>query len=161
MSLTRRTQSAADDSLSDVMASADVFVGASAKDALSVSDVSRMANDAIVFALVNPDPEIALEDAKRHVRVMATGRSDFSTQINNVLCFRGLFRGALDVRARNINQEMKLVAASAIVSTISENELHAKYIVLRVFDGRVAAAVAEAASHTAIETGEARREPKS
>ncbi|MEP3482300.1 MAG: NAD-dependent malic enzyme [Fuerstiella sp.] len=152
--------SAADGRLSDVIAGADVFVGVSAKDALSVDDVSRMANDAIVFALANPDPEITPEDAAEHVRVMATGRSDYPNQINNVLCFPGLFRGALDVRARSINQEMKMAAAHAIASTISDNELHAEYIVPSVFDRRVASAVAEAVSRTAIETGEARREPK-
>ncbi len=144
--------------LSDVIAGADVFVGVSAKNALSVDDVKSMADDAIVFALANPDPEITPEAAAGHVRVMATGRSDYPNQINNVLCFPGLFRGVLDVRARNINQQMKTAAAHAIASTIANNELHAEYIVPSVFDRRVAAAVAEAVARTAIKTGETRRD---
>jgi malate dehydrogenase (oxaloacetate-decarboxylating) len=147
-------------SLSEIIAGADVFVGVSAKGALTIDDVKQMASDAIVFALANPDPEITPEDAEGHVRVMATGRSDYPNQINNVLCFPGLFRGALDVRSRNINQQMKMAAAHAIASTISDNELHAEYIVPSVFDRRVATAVAEAVSRTAVETGEARREPR-
>ncbi|MEQ9406475.1 MAG: NAD-dependent malic enzyme [Fuerstiella sp.] len=148
-------------SLTEIIGGADVFVGVSAKGTLSQDNVRQMADNAIVFALANPDPEITPEDAAGYVRVMATGRSDYPNQINNVLCFPGLFRGALDVRARNINQQMKMAAAHAIAGTISENELHAEYIVPSVFDRRVATAVAEAVSRTAIETGEARREPKS
>ncbi|APZ92877.1 NAD-dependent malic enzyme [Fuerstiella marisgermanici] len=144
--------------LSDVLPEADVFVGVSAKDALKVDDVKSMADDAIVFALANPDPEITPEDAEPHVRVMATGRSDYPNQINNVLCFPGLFRGVLDVRARNINEPMKMAAAHAIASIITENELHAEYVVPSIFDRRVTAAVAEAVARTAIETGESRRE---
>ena len=146
--------------LSEIIAGADVFVGVSAKGVFSVEDVKQMADNAIVFALANPDPEITPEEAAGHVRVMATGRSDYPNQINNVLCFPGLFRGALDVRARNINQHMKMAAAQAIAGTISDNELHAEYIVPSVFDRRVATAVADAVRRTAIETGEARREPK-
>ena len=146
--------------LSEIIAGADVFVGVSAKGVFSVEDVKQMADSAIVFALANPDPEITPEEAAGHVRVMATGRSDYPNQINNVLCFPGLFRGALYVRARNINQHMKMAAAQAIAGTISDNELHAEYIVPSVFDRRVATAVADAVRRTAIETGEARREPK-
>ncbi len=144
-------------SLSDVIASADAFVGVSARDTLSVADVKRMADKAIVFALANPDPEISPEDAAGHVAVMATGRSDYPNQINNVLCFPGLFRGLLDVRASGVNDQMKVAAAEAIASTISENELHPEYIVPSVFDRRVASAVADAVSRTAIETGFAKR----
>lgn len=144
-------------SLSDVIGGADAFVGVSARDALSVADVKRMATDAIVFALANPDPEISPEDAAGHVRVMATGRSDYPNQINNVLCFPGLFRGLLDVRASGVNDQMKVAAAEAIASIIADDELHPEYIVPSVFDRRVASAVADAAARTAIETGFAKR----
>jgi len=144
-------------SLSDVIGIADAFIGVSARDTLSVADVKRMADDAIVFALANPDPEISPEDAADHVRVMATGRSDYPNQINNVLCFPGLFRGLLDVRASGVNDQMKVAASEAIASIISDNELHHEYIVPSVFDRRVASAVADAVARTAIETGVARR----
>ncbi len=147
-------------SLSDVIAGADVFVGVSAAGALSVSAVAKMAPTAVVFALANPDPEILPEDAAPHVRVMATGRSDFPNQINNVLCFPGLFRGLLDVRARQVNEAMKLAAADAIARVIDESELHADYIIPSVFDRRVAKAVAQAVSGAAFETGVARRQQK-
>ncbi|QDV25083.1 NAD-dependent malic enzyme [Aureliella helgolandensis] len=143
--------------LADVMQDADVFVGVSAKNVLTVEDVQLMARDAIVFALANPDPEIRPELAAPHVKIMATGRSDFPNQINNVLCFPGLFRGLLDVRAREVNLEMKLAAARAIAETIPENDLLPDYIIPSVFDRRVALAVAEAVSRTAIETGSARK----
>jgi malate dehydrogenase (oxaloacetate-decarboxylating) len=143
--------------LSDVMPGTDVFVGVSARDVLSAGDVSGMAKDAIVFALANPDPEITPEEAAPHVRVMATGRSDYPNQINNVLCFPGLFRGVLDVRAHRINEQMKTAAAHAIAGIISDNEVHAEYIIPSVFDRRVAKAVAEAVARAALETGEARR----
>jgi len=148
-------------SLSDVIPGADLFVGVSAKDALNVDDVKKMANDAIVFALANPDPEITPEEAEPHVAVMATGRSDYPNQINNVLCFPGLFRGVLDIRARNINQEMKMAAADAIASIITDNERHAEYVIPSIFDRRVNTAVAEAVARIAVETGESRREPTS
>jgi malate dehydrogenase (oxaloacetate-decarboxylating) len=144
-------------SLSDVIAQADVFVGVSSSDVLTAEDVQQMASDAIVFALANPDPEIRPELAAPFVKVMATGRSDYPNQINNVLCFPGLFRGLLDVRAREVNLEMKVAAAKAIAETIPENDLHPDYIVPSVFDRRVATAVAEAVSRSAIETGSARR----
>ncbi|MCA9215620.1 MAG: hypothetical protein KDB27_21290, partial [Planctomycetales bacterium] len=143
--------------LADVMSGADVFIGVSSRDVLTVEDVRQMETDAIVFALANPDPEITPEEAEPHVKVMATGRSDYPNQINNVLCFPGLFRGLLDVRARQVNDEMKIAAAQAIASIISDNELHPEYVVPSVFDQRVATAVAEAVSLKAIETGVARR----
>lgn len=147
-------------SLSDAVAGADVFVGVSAANALSAPDVQRMARDAIVFALANPDPEIAPEDAQPYVRVMATGRSDYPNQINNVLCFPGFFRGLLDVRAEKVVPEMKLAAARAIADVITEDELHPDYIIPSVFDRRVAQAVAAAVSQAALDTGVARRHQK-
>ncbi|GAB5402092.1 MAG: malate oxidoreductase [Aureliella sp.] len=144
-------------SLSDAMTGADVFIGVSVADALSVDDVKSMAADPIVFALANPDPEIQPQLAAPHVKVMATGRSDYPNQINNVLCFPGLFRGLLNVRARNVNLEMKVAAAKAIASTIPDSDLIADYIVPSVFDRRVATAVAEAVAQSAIETGSARK----
>ncbi|MFK8110846.1 MAG: NAD-dependent malic enzyme [Rubripirellula sp.] len=143
--------------LSEVIPGADVFIGVSSRGAMSVADVKRMATGAIVFALANPDPEITPEDAAGHAAVMATGRSDHPNQINNVLCFPGLFRGLLDVRAQRVNQEMKIAAADAIADIIPDNDLHADYIIPSVFDRRVSAAVAEAVAKTARETGEARR----
>lgn len=144
-------------SLSEVIGGADVFIGVSSRDVLSADDVRRMARDAIVFALANPDPEITPEEAADHVTVMATGRSDYPNQINNVLCFPGLFRGLLDVRARQVNVEMKVAAAEAIAGIITDNERHPEYVIPSVFDRRVATAVAEAVSRTAIDTGVARR----
>ncbi len=143
--------------LSDVISGADVFIGVSSAGALKHDDVAKMATDAIVFALANPDPEIMPEDAAPYAKVMATGRSDYPNQINNVLCFPGLFRGLLDVRARNVNEAVKVAAATAIANVISENELHPDYIIPSVFDRRVATAVAETVARIAIETGIARR----
>jgi malate dehydrogenase (oxaloacetate-decarboxylating) len=143
--------------LADVIVGADVFIGVSTAGALRSSDVAKMAPEAIVFALANPDPEIAPEDAQPHARVMATGRSDYPNQINNVLCFPGLFRGLLDVRAREVNEAIKIAAADAIASVISANELHPDYVIPSVFDRRVASAVAQTVSRVAMETGVARR----
>ncbi|SFI34792.1 NAD-dependent malic enzyme [Planctomicrobium piriforme] len=143
--------------LADVLPGADVFIGVSSAGTLHGNDIARMAVDPIVFALANPDPEITPEEASPHVRVMATGRSDYPNQINNVLCFPGLFRGLLDVRARDVNEQIKIAAAAAIAGVISENELHPDYIIPSVFDRRVATAVAETVSRVAIETGVARR----
>lgn len=143
--------------LSEVIAGADLFVGVSVAGALSQKDVEKMAADPIVFALANPDPEITPEEAGDAVRVMATGRSDYPNQINNVLCFPGLFRGLLDVRARRVNEEIKIAAAQAIAAIVSENELHEDYVIPSVFDRRVATAVAEAVARTAVETGVARK----
>lgn len=147
-------------SLSDVIKKADVFIGVSSADVMTVDDVKSMAKDPIVFAMANPDPEIKPELADEHVAVMATGRSDYPNQINNVLCFPGLFRGVLDVRASDINETMKLAAAKAIANIISPNELCSDYIIPSVFDRRVAKAVADAVATAAHATGVARRQKK-
>ncbi|MCH7990120.1 MAG: NAD-dependent malic enzyme [Planctomycetes bacterium] len=147
-------------SIHDAMAGADVFIGVSAPNLLSADDIKKMAPDSIVFALANPDPEITPEEAGPYARVMATGRSDYPNQINNVLCFPGLFRGLLDVRARRITEEMKIAAAHAIAGVISDDEILADYIIPSVFDRRVAKAVADAVSTAAEESGVARRHPK-
>ena len=144
-------------SLSDAMVGADAFLGVSAANILKGDDVKQMARDPIVFALANPDPEIAPEDAAPYVRVMATGRSDYPNQINNVLCFPGLFRGALDVQAREINAEMKAAAAEAIASAVGRSELSEEYIVPSVFNRGMARDVARAVSKAAEKTGVTRR----
>jgi len=144
-------------SLKDVIKGADVFVGLSAPNMLDEQDIKNMNKDAIVFAMANPTPEIAPEIAGPHVAVMATGRSDYPNQINNVLAFPGIFRGALDCHASEINDEMKLAAAHAIADVIDEDKLFADYIVPSVFDTTVAGKVAEAVTHAAVETGVARK----
>ncbi|MEX0715956.1 MAG: NAD-dependent malic enzyme [Planctomycetaceae bacterium] len=147
-------------SLREVIAGADVFIGVSGPDVMTGDDVARMADDAIVFALANPDPEVDPQEAMKHARVVATGRSDYPNQINNVLCFPGFFRGMLDVRASDVNSAMKIAAAEAIANVIAPEEVLADYIVPSVFDRRVAKAVAQAVSDAAKETGVARREQK-
>jgi malate dehydrogenase (oxaloacetate-decarboxylating) len=142
----------------EVLAGADVLLGLSGPGAVSPAAVRTMARDAIVFAMANPVPEVQPEDVRDDVAVMATGRSDYPNQINNVLAFPGVFKGALEVRAREINEEMKLAAAHAIARVIPDNELHADYIVPSVFNRRVAASVAEAVALAAVESGVARRE---
>jgi malate dehydrogenase (oxaloacetate-decarboxylating) len=146
--------------LHDAMASADVFIGVSSGNVLTVADVKRMAPDSVVFALANPDPEIDPDEAASHARIVATGRSDYPNQINNVLCFPGLFRGMLDVRALHVTSSMKLAAAHALASVIPKDELHGDYIIPSVFDRRVAPAVAEAVSTAAVQSGVARRKQK-
>ena len=148
-------------SLSDATAGADVFIGVSAPDVLTADDVKRMAGDAIVFAMANPDPEITPEEADPYVTVMATGRSDYPNQINNVLCFPGFFRGMLDVRAGRVTDEMKIAAAHAIADVIPADQILPDYIIPSVFDRRVSKAVAKAVSQAAVEAGVARREQKS
>jgi malate dehydrogenase (oxaloacetate-decarboxylating) len=143
--------------LSDVIAGADLFIGVSAPDVLRLDDVRRMARDPIVFALANPDPEITPEETAGVVRVMATGRSDYPNQINNVLCFPGIFRGALDVQASAITEEMKLAAARAIASVVPDEELSEEYIIPSVFNRRVAETVAAAVAEAAVTSGVARR----
>src|SRR5215212_924780 len=143
--------------LSEAVAGADLFLGLSVPDVLGVEDLKKMNEAPIVFAMANPDPEIRPEVAMGHARIIATGRSDYPNQINNVLCFPGIFRGALDVRARDINEEMKLAAAEAMAAVISDEELSEDYIIPSVFDERVAPAVAEAVAERAKETGVARR----
>jgi malate dehydrogenase (oxaloacetate-decarboxylating) len=133
-------------SLSAALEGADVFIGLSVPGILSVRDLKRMARNPIVFAMANP-----------HVGVMATGRSDYPNQINNVLCFPGFFRGLLDSRARTVNDEMKLAAARALAACVSRGELSAEYIIPSVFNKTVAPAVAEGVARAAWETGAARR----
>ncbi|HAF21532.1 MAG TPA: hypothetical protein DCK93_01255 [Blastocatellia bacterium] len=142
----------------DVIKGADVFLGLSVPGVLGIEDLKQMAPKPIVFAMANPTPEIMPEDAAPYVAVMATGRSDYPNQINNVLCFPGIFRGALACRASRINEEMKLAAAQAIAGIISGNELHPEYIVPSVFDKRVAEAVARDVEEAAYQTGVARRD---
>jgi malate dehydrogenase (oxaloacetate-decarboxylating) len=144
--------------LSDVISGADIFIGVSGPGVLKVDDVRRMAKDAIVFAMANPTPEIAPEEAEPYVRVMATGRSDYPNQINNVLCFPGLFRGVLDCRASRITEEMKLAAARAIASVVSDDELDEHYIIPSVFNHAVAEKVREAVVQAAHASGVARRQ---
>lgn len=144
--------------IKDIIKGADVFFGLSAPGVIDVDDVKNMAKDPIVFAMANPVPEIMPEEAAGHVAVMATGRSDYPNQINNVLCFPGIFRGALNCRASRINEEMKIAAANAIANIITENELYADYIIPSVFDRRVGEAVAKEVEQAAYETGVARRE---
>ena len=140
-----------------VLRNADVFVGLSAPNLLSVEDIRSMAKDPIVFAMANPTPEIMPEVARDYVAIMATGRSDYPNQINNVLAFPGIFRGALDVRARDINEEMKLAAAHAIANVIEPENLNPDYIIPSVFDTRVVQAVAEAVKKAAIDSGVAEK----
>jgi malate dehydrogenase (oxaloacetate-decarboxylating) len=144
-------------SLADVLVGADVFIGVSAPDTLTEEMVKTMAADPVVFAMANPVPEIMPDIAeKAGVKVMGTGRSDFPNQINNVLAFPGIFRGALDVRASDINDEMKIAAAEAIASLISEDELKPDFVIPDVFDNRVAPTVAKAVADAAKKTGVAR-----
>ncbi|MGP1611803.1 MAG: NAD(P)-dependent malic enzyme [Catonella sp.] len=141
-------------SLTDVIKGADVFIGVSAPGILTKEMVTSMAKDAVIFACANPTPEIFPEEAKAAgARVVSTGRSDFPNQVNNVLCFPGIFRGALDVRASEINDEMKIAAAKAIAGLVSEDELNEEYILPRAFDKRVKDAVAKATAEAAKKTG--------
>ena len=143
--------------LAEVLKGADVFIGVSAPGMVSTEMVKTMNRDAIIFACANPTPEIFPEDAKAGgAAVVSTGRSDYPNQINNVLAFPGIFRGALDVRARDINDAMKIAAANALAKLISEEELSADYIIPAAFDPRVKNAVAEAVKAAAYETGVAR-----
>ncbi len=147
-------------SVSDAMEGADLFLGLAGPNMITVDDVKKMNRDPIVMAMANPDPEIRPELAGPYVRVMATGRSDFPNQINNVLCFPGLFRGVLDVRARQINEEMKLAAAEAIAAAVSKTELSPEYIIPSVFHSTVFKNVARGVAEAAINTGVAEREKK-
>jgi malate dehydrogenase (oxaloacetate-decarboxylating) len=143
--------------LGDALAGADVFIGLSVPGILTVRDLKRMTRDPIVFAMANPVPEIQPEEAGRHARVMATGRSDYPNQINNVLCFPGFFRGLLDSRARTVNDEMKVAAARAIAACVGRTELSEEYIIPSVFNKAVAPAVAAGVARAAHATGVARR----
>lgn len=143
--------------LGEVIAGADFFLGVSGPGVLTADDIRTMAPDAIVFALANPIPEIDPEEAYPLARVVATGRSDYPNQINNCLCFPGLFKGALEVRAREINDGMKLAAARAIAEVVHPDELSEDYIIPTVFNKKVVEQVSAAVAHAAIETGVARR----
>jgi len=141
------------ETLSEAMEDADVFIGLSGPDVIDEQDLNRMARDPIVFAMANPRPEIMPEVAYPHVAVMATGRSDYPNQINNVLCFPGLFRGLLNCRATDITDNMKIAAARAIADTIDDRSLTPDYIVPSVFDQNVVGNVASAVSQVASEEG--------
>ncbi len=144
-------------SMAEVIAGADVFIGVSAPGTLTQDMVRSMAADPIVFACANPTPEIFPDEAKAAgAAVVSTGRSDYPNQVNNVLCFPGIFRGALDVRASDINDAMKIAAAKAIAGLVSDDELNADYILPRAFDPRVRDAVAAATAQAARESGVAR-----
>ena len=144
-------------SLADMLVGADVFIGVSAPGAVTTEMVKTMSPDAIVFACANPTPEIIPDDAKAGgAAVIATGRSDYPNQINNVLAFPGIFRGTFDVRASDINDEMKIAAARALAGLVSEEELNADYIIPAPFDKRVGPAVAKAVAEAARESGVAR-----
>lgn len=147
--------------LREALTGADVFIGLSVANVVDAVDLGVMARERIVFAMANPDPEIAPDVAAPLCRILATGRSDYPNQVNNLLAFPGIFRGALDVRARAINEPMKLAAARAIASIIPEDHLSEDYIVPSVFDKRVVRAVARAVAQAACESGVARRQGRS
>ncbi|HEY3065669.1 MAG TPA: malic enzyme-like NAD(P)-binding protein [Methylomirabilota bacterium] len=147
-------------SAGDALEGADVFIGLSGPGVVSLKDIKAMNRDPIVFAMANPVPEIQPEEAGPLVRVMATGRSDYANQINNSCCFPGFFRGMLDVRARRVNDEMKLAAAHALAGLVTKAELSEEYITPSMFDRRVVEAVATAVAEAATKTGVARRRPK-
>lgn len=140
-----------------VIEDADVFIGLSGPNVLQVEDLKKMAKDPIVFAMANPTPEIAPELAAPYVRVMATGRSDYPNQLNNVLCFPGIFRGALDCGATEINEEMKLAVAHAIASVVQDHELKETYIIPSLFNPQVVQNIRQVVADTAFRTGVARK----
>jgi len=143
--------------LRDAMVGADVFIGVSVGNVVDEEMVKSMNKDAIIFAMANPEPEIMPDIAKKAgARIVGTGRSDFNNQVNNVTAFPGIFRGALDVRAKDINEEMKLAAAKAIASIISEDELNEEYVLPKAFDRRVGPRVAAAVAEAAVKSGVAR-----
>jgi malate dehydrogenase (oxaloacetate-decarboxylating) len=144
----------------DVIDGTDLLIGVSGAQALPVQALARMNGDAMVFAMANPNPEVNPEEAAPHVRIMATGRSDYPNQINNVLCFPGIFRGALDVRAPAITEEMKMAAARAIAAIVDDSELREDYIVPSVFNREVAPAVASAVAEQARAAGTALAGPE-
>ena len=144
--------------LADVLKGADVFIGVSAPGILQPENIQQMARDPIVFAMANPTPEIMPDVAAPYVGVIATGRSDFPNQVNNLLAFPGIFRGALDARASRITEKMKLAAAHAIASIVADDERSPEYIIPSVFDVRVVEAVAKAVAAAAVDEGVARRQ---
>jgi malate dehydrogenase (oxaloacetate-decarboxylating) len=139
--------------LKEVMAGADVFIGVSGPNLIDRSDIERMADNPIVFALANPDPEIAPSEAMGVAAVFATGRSDYPNQINNVLCYPGIFRGALNAQATDVTENMKLAAANAIANAVADHEVSAEYVIPSVFNKEVVTKVAEAVAHAAIDDG--------
>ena len=147
-------------SVGEALKGADVYIGLSGPGVVSLKDIKGMSRDPIVFAMANPIPEILPEEVGTAVRVMATGRSDYPNQINNSCCFPGFFRGLLDVRARRVNDEMKLAAAHALAGIVSREELSDEYITPSMFDGRVVPTVAQAVAEAAGRTGVARRRPR-
>jgi malate dehydrogenase (oxaloacetate-decarboxylating) len=144
-------------SIGDALRGADVLIGLSGPGVVALKDVKAMGRDPIVFAMANPIPEIQPEETAGHVRVMATGRSDYPNQINNSLCFPGFFRGMLDVRAKGVRDQMKLAAAHALASIVAKDELSEDYIIPSMFDRRVAETVASAVAESAVKCGVARR----
>lgn len=147
-------------SLKEALEGADLFLGLSGPGTVEAKDLAKMNRDPIVFAMANPTPEVMPEEAAPYVRIMATGRSDYPNQINNVLCFPGIFRGALDCQATDINEEMKLAAAEAIAAVVLPKELCEDYIIPGVFNPKVAESVAQAVVKAAVKTGVARRDGK-
>lgn len=143
----------------EVLTGADVLIGVSAGNVLQPEDLSVMAENPIVFAMANPIPEVDPEGAQAYAQVLATGRSDYPNQVNNVLCFPGLFRGVLDCRARDINTPMKLAVARALAAVVQPEELAPDYVIPGVFNRHVVGAVAEAVIQAAEATGLARRTP--
>jgi malate dehydrogenase (oxaloacetate-decarboxylating) len=146
-----------DGSADQALEGADVFIGLSGPGAVGVEAIRSMADGAIVFAMANPEPEVPPEEIAGSVAVIATGRSDYPNQINNVLCFPGMFRGALNAHASTINEEMNLAAARAIASVITEEELHEEYVIPSVFNKAVVELVASAVAEAAVATGVARK----
>jgi len=146
--------------LVEALKGADVFIGLSVGDIVKPKDLKRMKKNNIVFAMANPDPEVEPHQGMKYCRIFATGRSDFPNQINNALSFPGIFRGALDVRAKKINEDMKLAASHALASLISPKELCEEYIIPGIFDKRVVKAVANAVSECAHKKGLATKRTK-
>jgi len=146
--------------LADALVGSDALIGVSGPNAVAAADLAKMARDPIVFAMANPTPEIFPEEAAPYVRVMATGRSDYPNQINNVLCFPGIFRGALDCQATTINEEMKLAAAYAIASIVEDRERNEQYIIPSVFNTKVVETVRREVIKAAVASGVARKTPR-
>jgi malate dehydrogenase (oxaloacetate-decarboxylating) len=145
----------------DVIEGADLFIGLSGARVMPASALAKMADDAMVFAMANPTPEVTPEEAEPYARIIATGRSDYPNQINNVLCFPGIFRGALDVRAREITEEMKMAAARGIAAVVRDDELREDHIIPSPFNRDVPAAVAAAVAAQATREGSAVADPGS
>ncbi len=143
-------------SLKDAVRGADVFIGVSAPNVLDATDIAAMADGAIVFALANPDPEVDPGEARKHAAVVATGRSDYPNQINNVLAFPGVFRGLLDASASTISDSLLVAAARAIASTVTDDELNVNYVIPSVFHEEVHKAVATAVKDAAQEVSSSR-----